>query len=195
MFYKTINFTNSIWIFDEFIKDDELILSLKNEKHINSTIEGQDHFNLSAPQKMLKDLTSKMILNYCIENDIEYNQLHFNNFQKGRLLKYDQTIVDSHLYEPHHDMAECGYLTAIYYVDSSFNETEWVGGELAIYEKLSFVDYPANTVNILPKSNRLVIFPGFLVHRVKPYFGEIPRTSVVMGWGVKDSVKSKRISI
>ena len=36
----------------------------------------------------------------------------------------------------------------------------------------------------------LIIFPGFLTHRVKPYFGEKPRTSLVLGWKVKDQPRN-----
>ena len=34
--------------------------------------------------------------------------------------------------------------------------------------------------------NRLIIFPGFLTHRVKPYFGQKPRISLVLGWKVNN---------
>ena len=58
------------------------------------------------------------------------------------------------------------------------------------YKNLTFAEYPNNAVNILPKQNRLIIFPGFLTHRVKPYFGEKPRTSLVLGWKVKDQPRN-----
>jgi hypothetical protein len=195
MLQKIENFSNSICIYDEFIENKNLIKKLKAESKIKDTIAGQDIFNFTPAQKEFHDLINPIVLLYCIENNIDIGVIELNNFQKGMLKKYDQSMVTNHLYEPHHDIAEGGYITALYYVDSDYSEEKWVGGELAIYEKLSFVDYPGNTINILPKPNRLILFPGFYVHRVKPYFGKNPRTSIVMGWGVKDSVKEKCIMI
>ena len=58
-----------------------------------------------------------------------------------------------------------------------------------------FAEYPNNAINILSKQNRFIIFPGFLTHRVKPYFGEKPRTSIVLGWAVKDAEETTPIII
>lgn len=191
----TTSFIHSISIYDNFIDDINIIDSLKIESVITKTISGENHYELTSAQDYIYNMVKTAVINYCAENDIDYNKLEFNNFQKGMLKKYDQEMVSNHLYEPHHDIAEGGYITALYYIDSDYSEEKWVGGELAIYEKLSFVDYPGNTVNVLPKQNRLVIFPGFFVHRVKPYFGDKPRTSIVMGWGAEDSVKGKVITL
>jgi hypothetical protein len=191
----TKSFTHNISIYDNFIDDEEVINQLKTESFQSKIVSGENHYNLTDAQNVVYQMAKNAVMIYCLENGIEYPNLEFNNFQKGYLKKYDQSMVNAHLYEPHHDIAEGGYITALYYVDSDYSEDRWVGGELAIYEKLSFVDYPGNTINVLPKPNRLVIFPGFLVHRVKPYFGEKPRTSIVMGWGVEDSVRPKCITI
>lgn len=191
----TTSFIHSISIYDNFIDDVNIIDSLKKESIISKTISGENHYELTPAQDYIYNMAKTAVITYCAENDIDYNSLEFNNFQKGMLKKYDQEMVSNHLYEPHHDIAEGGYITALYYIDSDYSEDKWVGGELAIYEKLSFVDYPGNTVNVLPKQNRLVIFPGFFVHRVKPYFGDKPRTSIVMGWAAEDSVKGKVITL
>jgi Rps23 Pro-64 3,4-dihydroxylase Tpa1-like proline 4-hydroxylase len=191
----TKSFTHNISIYDDFLHDEKLINELKIESFQEKIVSGENHFNLTPSQKVIYKLAEAAVMHYCFENDINYSNLEFNNFQKGYLKKYDESMVSAHLYEPHHDIAEGGYITALYYIDSDYSEDKWVGGELAIYEKLSFVDYPGNIINVLPKPNRLVIFPGFLVHRVKPYFGEKPRTSIVMGWGVEDSVKNNSVII
>lgn len=195
MLSKIENFSNNIYIYDDFIEDETLIDQLKSESLQSKTVEGQDIFHFTNAQQQIVNMVQPLVYSYCVENKIDIRMIELNNFQRGMLHKYDQSMVTNHLYEPHHDIAEGGYITGLYYVDSDYSEEKWVGGELAIYEKLSFVDYPGNTINILPKPNRLIIFPGFYVHRVKPYFGDNPRTSIVMGWGVKDSVKEEPIVI
>jgi hypothetical protein len=178
--------TTQVEVIDNFVSDLSLYEKLKEESVIGKTIEGQDTHSMTVAQSELSKLVIAVVMNYCIENNIDYDNLNLNDLQKGCLYKYDQSKVGNHLYEPHHDMAEGGYVTAIYYVDSSYVEGKWVGGELTIYKHLTFADYPQNSINILPKQNRLIIFPGFCVHRVKPYFGDKPRTSLVFGWAVKD---------
>lgn len=181
-----IKFTDTIDILDNFITDENLIGQLKKESNIDSTIKGQDIFNFTLSQKVFLSYTKKTVVNYCYENNIDFNNLEMSNFQKGNLQKYDQSKISNHLYEPHHDMVESSFITAIYYIDSDYTDEIWTGGELAIYKNLTFAEYPNNVINILPKPNRLIIFPGFLTHRVKPYFGKKPRTSLVLGWKVKD---------
>lgn len=195
MLQKINNFSSSIYIYDNFIDDKSLVDQLKVESIQDKTVNGQDTFHLTEAQKTIYEMAKAVVYSYCFENGIDFTQINFNNFQKGMLRKYDESMVTNHLYEPHHDIAEGGYITALYYVDSDYSPEKWVGGELAIYEKLSFVDYPGNTVNILPIPNRLIVFPGFYIHRVKPYFGDKPRTSIVMGWGVNDSVKKTPIIV
>jgi hypothetical protein len=181
-----IKFTDTIDILDNFITDENLIGQLKKESNIDSTIKGQDIFNFTPSQKVFLSYTKKTVVNYCYQNNIDFNNLEMSNFQKGNLQKYDQSKISNHLYEPHHDMVESSFITAIYYIDSDYTDKIWTGGELAIYKNLTFAEYPNNVINILPKPNRLIIFPGFLTHRVKPYFGKKPRTSLVLGWKVKD---------
>lgn len=192
---QTFNLWNTqVEIIDNFISDQSLYNKLKEESLIPKTIEGQNISGLSEAQSKLSRAVSMIVINYCIENNINYDNLDFIELQKGCLHKYDQSKVCNHLYEPHHDMVEGAYITAIYYINSSYQEDKWVGGELTLYRHLTFADYPDNSINILPKQNRLIIFPGFTVHRVKPYFGDLPRTSLVFGWSVKDAeVKSPLI--
>lgn len=194
MNHKTYNFwTTQIQIFDNFIEDKHICEQLKLESIINDIVNGQDEYKLTTAQQSIFNMVTPVVNNYCIENDIDCETLKFSNLQKGCLYKYDQAMSTTHLYEPHHDMVENSYITAIYYINSSYSEDVWVGGELSIYKQLTFADYPKNTINILPKPNRLIIFPGFLVHRVKPYFGDLPRTSLVFGWELTEKKNLKSI--
>ncbi len=190
-----IKFTDTIDIVDNFLINETLINQLKKESDIDTTIKGQDILNFTPSQKMFQLYVKKTVVNYCIQNNVDFENLELSNFQKGNLKKYDVSKVTNHLYEPHHDMVESSYITAIYYLHSDFNNEQWIGGELTIYKNLTFAEYPNNAVNILPKPNRLIIFPGFLVHRVKPYFGENPRTSLVLGYKVKDQPDAKAIIV
>jgi Rps23 Pro-64 3,4-dihydroxylase Tpa1-like proline 4-hydroxylase len=184
-----------IEVIDNFVEDNQIIDNLKKESIIDTVISGQDTTNMSWAQSELMSMVEKSVMTYCVDIDIDYNSLELNDMQKGCLYPYNEHMVGNHLYEPHHDIAENGFITALYYVDSDWTENEWVGGELCIYKHLTFSDYPENTVNILPKQNRLIIFPGYLVHRVKPYFGKNPRTSMVMGWRVKEPTNKTVIVI
>ena len=196
MDHKTYNFwTTHIQIFDNFIEDKNIYNKLKLESIIQKTVQGQNTFDLTDAQQTIVLLVNSVLVNYCLETNIDYNTLEMNNLQKGCLYKYDKKMVSNHLYEPHHDIAENAYVSAIYYIDSDWNEDIWVGGELTLYKHMTFIDYPENIVNILPKQNRLVIFPGFITHRVKPYFGDKPRTSLVFGWKIEDAKESKVITL
>ena len=196
MEYKKYNiWTTSVHVVDNFIADEKLFAQLSKESLIEQTIEGQNQFSLTDAQNVLYKQVSSTVLNYCIENDIDFNNLELNDVQKGCLYKYDETMIGNHLYEPHHDIGEKGFITAIYYINSDYSEDNWVGGELSIYKQLTFADYPKNCINVLPKQNRLIIFPGYMIHRVKPYFGKNPRTSMVIGWAVKDGEQGAPIVI
>ena len=195
IYVMQFKFTDTIQILDNFLLDKILIDQLKKESDIVNTIQGQDNFNLTPSQQLFLLYAKKTVVNYCYQNNIDFNNLEMSNFQKGNLHKYEQTKVSNHLYEPHNDMVEGSFITAIYYIDSDYNEEIWTGGELTVYKNLTFAEYPNNAVNILPKQNRLIIFPGFLTHRVKPYFGEKPRTSLVLGWKVKDQPRNNTNTI
>lgn len=187
--------SSSIYVIDNYIEDNSLIETLKKESIISNTIEGQNKDNLSSAQEDIIQRVKISIISYCADNGIDFNSLKHNNTVKGSLNKYDETMVSNHLYEPHNDMAEGSYVTVVYYIDSSYDENNWCGGELTLYKHLTYVDFPQNIINILPKQNRLVIFPGFTTHRVKPYFGNKPRTTLVFGWSVDEPSEHKVITI
>jgi hypothetical protein len=161
-----IKFLNTISVIDNFISDNELVSWLKDESEINGTVKGQDTHNLTYAQNEFGKLANATLVNYCTSNNIDYNNLSMSNFQKGRLKKYDKSMVTNHLYEPHHDQVEGAFISAIYFIDNDYTPDKWVGGELCIYKNLTFAEYPSNVVNINPVPNRLVMFPGFLTHRV-----------------------------
>jgi len=198
MTYKQYDlWTANIEIHDDFITDKILYDQLIKESSISKTIDGQNVLGLTTSQKQIYDLVTIVVVSYCMRNNIDYSNLTFTELQKGSLHKYDQTMVSNHLYEPHDDRVEGSFLTALYYIDSSYDEysSTWVGGELTIYKNLTFAEYPNNAINILPKQNRLVVFPGFNVHRVKPYFGDKPRTSLVFGWSVNDQPQTEPLTV
>lgn len=186
MIHQLNLWSTPVTIIDNFVSDQTVLSQLQAESLIESTIEGQDTFNLSAAQKTLLNMVNAILADYCLKNEIDYQNLKLSNLQKGFLYRYDQSSVTQHLYEPHHDMVEQSIISALYYINSDYDGINWCGGELCLYRELTFADYPNNTLNILPKPNRLVVFPGFTVHRVKPYFGANPRTSLVFGWSVID---------
>jgi len=187
--------STNIVVMDNFIEDNVLRETLNKESLINKTVQGQNIIGLSSAQYQVQSMVKSIVINYCADNNIDYSNLKFGNLQKGCLHKYDESMVSNHLYEPHNDMVEGSFITAIYYVDSAYEDGNWCGGELTLYKHLTFADYPQNIINILPKPNRLIIFPGFTTHRVKPYFGNKPRTSLVFGWNVDKPTPSKVITI
>jgi hypothetical protein len=193
---KVYNIWNtSIEIFDNFIEDNEVYEQLKKESFIKETEKIQIIKTLTSAQEKLFQLVNVSVINYCEKNNINFNNLFINNIYKGCLYQYDEHQVNTHLYEPHHDMVENSLITVLYYIDSSYTAKNWCGGELTLYKHLTFGDYPSNCINVLPKQNRLLIFPGFNIHRVKPYFGKKPRTSLLFGYGVKDQPKSVPLTV
>lgn len=171
----------SISVIDNVL-DPELQRTLIEESVIPTTIQGQNIFGMTPAQTELFKVVKMSVINYCLQSELDFDKLELSSLQKGNLKKYSKEMVHDALYEPHHDIAEGAYVNAIYYINSDWSEDNWVGGELTIYKHMSIVEYPNSTVTILPKPNRLVIFPGFITHRVKPYFGENPRSTLVFGW-------------
>lgn len=179
-----------IHVIDDFLDNEELRETLKKEAIMkeddSSMYIGQDLSELTDAQNLLLKMVSPVLNNYCAENDINFANLELRDLQLGCIYKYDQSTSNSRHWEPHDDQVENGYLTAIYYINSDYSEDHWVGGELTIYKRLTYQDHYSNTINILPKNNRLLIFPGYLIHRVKSYFGDNPRTTVVILFGLEE---------
>lgn len=191
-----------ITVVDDFVSDQRLLEELKLETKVvdsvaglNATIQNLDENRLTEAQEKIASLVASMVVNYCTENSIDYNNLKFSNFVKSYVYSYGEDSVNNNSYEPHHDMVEQNFLTVCFYLDSAWDGQTWCGGELTIYREMTFATYPANIVNILPKPNRLVIFPGFVDHRVKPYFGSTPRIALVFAWSVIDATPAAPLTI
>lgn len=197
MLKKLELWSTNIHVHDDFLSDKNVIDDLKANAEIKDYFVTTEHGNnLSPALQQLVDQTSMAVMNYCYEIGIDFEDLKFNNIQRNFMRCYNEKTVNTYLYEPHDDIAEGGFITCLYYINSDFKEDgPWVGGELCIYNHLTFAYYHKNVININPKPNRLVIFPGYKVHRVKPYFGNIPRSAVTMGWTVDKIPKDEPIII
>lgn len=187
----------NIHVYDDFLSDQSVIDELRANAEIKDYFfVTEEKEALSPGLKVLVDNAKMAVVNYCAETGINYDELTFNNIQRNCLRYYDKDMVNTYLYEPHDDMAEGSFITCLYYINSDYkDEGPWVGGELCIYNQLTFAYYNKNVININPKPNRLVIFPGYKTHRVKPYFGKNPRAGVTMGWSVDTILKLDPIVI
>lgn len=189
--------STEIRVYDNFLTDQNVIDEIKANAEIKDyfvTTERKQSMN-PALQTLL-DQATMAVMAYCYEIGIEYTDLKFNNMQRNYMRTYDENTVNTYLYEPHDDIAEGGFITCLYYIDSDYKEDgPWVGGELCIHNHLTFAYYHKNVININPKPNRFVIFPGYKTHRVKPYFGKTPRAAVTMGWTVERIPKEEPITI
>jgi hypothetical protein len=123
---------------------------------------------------------------YCEDIGIDADRLQMDNFQVANFRAYNQTNWQNPFWEPHEDIAENYFLACILYIRSEYTEQNWAGGELSIYKNFTALDWPHNAVHIRPFSNRLVMFPGYLVHKIRPYFGTTDRQSMVFGYSIQE---------
>jgi hypothetical protein len=135
--------------------------------------------------KILPTLNA-LLYNYCEAKGTDADRLLLRNFQMGSLKAYCKELMNENLYEPHDDIGEKYFVAAIVYINSEYTDENWIGGELTMYKNTTYLDYPNNITNIKPLRNRVVFFPGYYVHRVKPYFGKDPRQTLVFGWEIDD---------
>lgn len=189
--------STNIHVHDDFLTDQSVIDEIRANAEIpNYFVTTEEKNALNPSLQALIDQAKFAVMNYCIDVGIDINDLKMNNIQRNYMRTYNEDTVNTYLYEPHDDIAEGGFITCLYYIDSDFKEDgPWVGGELCIHNHLTFAYYHKNVVNINPKPNRLVIFPGYKVHRVKPYFGKKPRAAVTIGWTVDKIPKQEPITI
>lgn len=118
---------------------------------------------------------------YCQQAKENSNQFSLGNFQVHQVTKYNEALSHEHIMHTHHDQAEGGYFAITYYLNvADLANGEYLGGELAIYKNATSADYPDGIVYIKPKENRLVIFPAFLNHVVRPYFSDNPRMTIAI---------------
>ncbi len=187
--------TVPVTVADDFVDDQSLLQQLRSDSPVtapvvglNATIQCLDTKQLTPAQQKILSLVTGAVANYCVENSMDYSRLEFSNFVRSYVYEYTQDSVSNNSYEPHHDMVEGNFITACFYLDSAWDGKTWCGGELAIYREFTFITYPSNSINLEPRPNRLAIFPGFVPHRVKPYFGKTPRINLVFAWSLPDAV-------
>jgi hypothetical protein len=191
-----------VTVVDDLVDDVDLLRELRAEPTetlqvagLNATIRNVDMNRMTDGEQKILGIVSSVITAHCVENDIDCENIELSNFIKSYVYEYNEQSVNNNSYEPHHDMVEGNFITACFYLDSAWDQGTWCGGELALYRETTFATYPSNTINIIPKPNRLAIFPGFMLHRVKPYFGKKPRTTLVFAWSLPDAFDHKPIII
>ena len=183
-------FSKDILLIEDNIFDPTLITEISN--YITESFKSHNGCYLSTEPKNFKLLDKVLpILNallyiYCEAKGVDADRLHLYNFQMSSLKAYCKELMNENLYEPHDDIAEKFFVAAIVYIDSEYTDDNWTGGELTLYKNTTYLDYPNNITNIRPLRNRIVFFPGYYVHRVKPYVGKNPRQVVVFGWEIDD---------
>lgn len=189
--------STNVHVYDDFLSDQSVIDELRANAEIKDYFVTTEQIDTLNPAlQTLVDKVKMAVVNYCAESDIDFNDLVFNNVQRNYMRNYNEGTVNTYLYEPHDDIAEGGFISCLYYINSDYKDNgPWVGGELCIHNHLTFAYYHKNVININPKPNRLVIFPGYKTHRVKPYFGNTPRSAVTMGWSVDRIPKTEPIII
>lgn len=187
----------NIHIHDNFLTDQAVVDELRANAEIKDYfVTTEEKKALTPALQVLVDQTKFAVMNYCLETGIDFDDLKMNNIQRNYIRSYNENTVGTYLYEPHDDVAEGGFITAVYYINSDWREGgPWVGGELCLHNHLTFAYYHKNAINVIPKPNRLIIFPGYKVHRVKPYFGKTPRAAATIGWTVERIPKEEPIII
>lgn len=123
---------------------------------------------------------------YCEQADIDPTPLWLENLHFGNIHKYTQDTYSENIYDLHDDIADDYFIAGIFYVRTDNTLDDWQGGELTIHKNFTIHDYPNNILHIQAVSNRIVFFPGRLVHRVRPYFGNQTRQSITFGFATKD---------
>lgn len=138
------------------------------------------HKNLPPELQLFSAMMHAAFHEYCVAAGMDITQFDLDNFQVHSVPAYNRKMSNEHIMEPHHDIGEGGYTAIVYYVnfDETDSEDHFVGGELALYKELSSMEYPDGIVHVQPKENRMAMFPARIVHRVKPYFGNVPRMTI-----------------
>jgi hypothetical protein len=188
-------FSKDILLIEDNVFDPALITEISN--YITESFKSHDDVYLSLDTRNFKlfdqilPVLTALLYTYCEARGVDTNRLQLRNFQMASLKAYCKETMNENLYEPHDDIAEKFFVAAIVYIDSEYTDDNWTGGELAMYKNTTYLDYPNNITNIKPLRNRVVFFPGYFVHRVKPYFGKDPRQTLVFGWEIDDQWTSR----
>lgn len=180
---------------DQILVEDDILLPelrFKISDFITEHFQDRDEFYLSLdPSECpyfsdVKPIIDACVYDYCHGINIDADRLTLGNFQVANFKAYNQDTWQNPFWEPHEDIAENYFLACILYIRSDYTEQHWAGGELSIYKNFTALDWPNNAVHVRPFSNRLVMFPGYLVHKIRPYFGANDRQSMVFGYNIQE---------
>lgn len=177
-------------VIEDGILDDEL--RTKISRFITDKFANKQEFYLSLdPSECpyfddVKPRIDACIYDYCDQVSVDADRLKLCNFQVANFRSYDKDTWQNPFWEPHEDIAENYFLACVLYIHSSYTEQNWAGGELSVYKNFTALNWPNNAVHIRPFSNRLVMFPGYLVHKIRPYFGDNDRQSMVFGYNIQE---------
>lgn len=117
-----------------------------------------------------------------IDEADEYSPIFYQTLRNEH---YSRNNALAGSWEPHNDIYERALWSVAYYlrVDShSVLPDGYVGGELSINDRFDYASFPKNVQLIECKQNRLVIFSPVKTHRIRPYFGVVPRLSISQFW-------------
>tara|TARA_B110001454_G_scaffold16145_2_gene14640 strand:+ start:52372 stop:52983 length:612 start_codon:yes stop_codon:yes gene_type:complete len=140
-----------------------------------------DHDRLPTEVDLFRRFLLSAFTNYCQNAGEDSSQFEIIHFQVHQVLHYGETMADEYITHTHHDQAEGGYFAITFYLNiDEPKDDRYLGGELAVYKNSTATDYPNGIVYVKPKENRLAIFPAFLSHVVRPYFGDQPRMTIAV---------------
>lgn len=174
------------------VEDGMLAQSLLNDisAFITDKFRGRSEFYLSLDPcecpyyEEVAPIINAAVYSYCESLSVDADILKLDNFQVANFRPYNKDSWDNPFWEPHEDIAENYFLAGILYIRTDYTEENWAGGELSIYKNFTALNWPENAVHIRPFTNRLVLFPGYLVHKIRPYFGVNDRQSMVFGYSI-----------
>jgi len=190
-------FSKDILLVEDNVFDPLLLTNISN--HIKEQFANYSDTYLTVDSRQFPYVNqvlptlNALLYNYCDYKNVDASRLKLRNFQMGNLKAYCKELMNENLYEPHDDIGEKYFVAAIVYINSEYTDDNWIGGELTLYKNTTYLDYPNNITNVRPLKNRVVFFPGYFVHRVKPYFGTEPRQTIVFGWEIDDQWESKPV--
>lgn len=180
---------------DTILVEDDLLgseLRLKISDFITEHFVDKKEFYLSLDPSecpyfnSVEPIIKGAVYDYCNSIAVDADRLELTNFQIANFRRYGADSWNNPFWEPHEDIAENYFLACILYIRSDYSEQNWAGGELSIYKNFTALNWPDNAVHIRPFTNRLVLFPGYLVHKIRPYFGSNDRQSMVFGYKIAE---------
>jgi len=194
-------------IFKIGVLNAELILPNKeqliNKLHEESKIEGRRLSNLTGYQSNNLDL-----------NDPIYKPFLNGVIEKGSQLAKDMDIIDNVIVDnfwlninnyKDSNSLHChpgAVFSGVYYVHTPENSGDIVflnsnHDYVDFYWKNSFIkdfnNYNSSEFNVVPYTNQIIIFPGWLKHYVRPNLNHESRLSISFNLGVKNGKTKTKI--